>query len=108
MNNMPCPGDEQLREYAVGRLDEGPSEALEGHVAECAACQARFATIGDIEDTLALRLRRAPAADEYQDEPAYHEAEARAKALVETAVTLALSDTGDQPSGSADLGRLGE
>ncbi len=121
MNSTLCPGPEQLRAYVAGKLAEDLSLALDDHLDVCAECQALLVTLGDAEDTLETRLRRAPAAEQYEQEPACREAAMRAKALVPAASPAAnhppdapgdATSSWRSPAGAdaplASLGRLGE
>ena len=60
-----CPDDDLLVAWhdgeATALLDAGHAEALAGHIADCARCQARLAGFDDLEADLGL-LRPAPAA----------------------------------------------
>src|SRR4030042_571159 len=103
-----CPDREQLRGYAAGRISDQTANIVADHIDECIDCQAALETIDDAEDSLVVRLRRAPAREKYQDESKYQEAMARA----ETAAGAFFQPGGEQAADGTvrtpELKELGE
>jgi serine/threonine protein kinase len=83
MSDEHCPQDEVLHDCLVGKLTEGAAEALFDHLDDCPDCRMKLQTVGDGGDTLIGWLREPWLRDEYQDEPQFQEAVARAKAIDE-------------------------
>ncbi len=108
MNPTACPSDEQLRAYAAGRSTEEASGTVAAHLDVCSACRAVIAAIDDMEDSLIVRLRRAPRASQFEQEPEYREAVAGAKALAIAGAGATSGPVGACQTDSADLGQLGE
>jgi len=112
-----CPDRQELVAYVAGRLTEETTEALADHIDACPACQSVMATLDEADDTLVVRLRRAPTINEYEQDPAYRMAAIQAKALVPAAGPTAdnVPDGPPSPESSpagidsiGDLGTLGE
>jgi len=59
-----CPTQQQLCDWAMGRLPESALASLERHVGRCAVCQTRLETLDGQADELLSTLRQAGAAPE--------------------------------------------
>ena len=80
MPNANCPDREQLRAYATGDVFGQAADTLAEHINTCGGCQALLETIDDAEDSLVVRLRRAPQHDKYRNETQCQVALRRAEA----------------------------
>ncbi len=82
MSATGCPDQSELKDYAVGKLPDGASEAVAIHLESCPACRAELGTLSDPDDTLIGLLRRPVAPDPYLDELECRQAIARAKGVL--------------------------
>jgi len=103
-----CPDCEQLQAYAAGRISDQTANTVADHIDECTDCQAALETIDDAEDSVVIRLRRAPAQDRYQDESNYQEAMARAEKALGAFLQPGGKQAADNTVQTPDLKELGE
>ncbi len=61
MTHFECPTDQTLRNYILGGCSEAISDEIEGHLAECAACEATISQFDSADDTLLRHLPLAAA-----------------------------------------------
>jgi serine/threonine protein kinase/Tol biopolymer transport system component len=109
MSPANCPDQEELLAYAAGKISDQTANAVADHIDECTDCQAALETMDDAEDSLVVRLRRAPAREKYQDETQYEEAMGRAAAVFTTESAYAAQTTQLQEVGEYQLlEKLGE
>ena len=108
MNQITCPGEEQLRDYILGKLPEDVAEQTERHLQVCQACEATAESLETQVDSLIEQIRQPPSDDPYLAEPQCQVAVARAKLLAEKVVSGEGQPKDLAPSQPADLGRLGE
>jgi formylglycine-generating enzyme required for sulfatase activity/tRNA A-37 threonylcarbamoyl transferase component Bud32 len=81
MNRCTCPGPEQWRQYAEGRLDQAHHEALDEHLDDCPDCLKAVEALDERGATV-FSLLRTPAPPEPTFEgPAFQRLVARAKGL---------------------------
>jgi serine/threonine protein kinase len=81
MSGAKCPNSDKLAAYAVGDLPADTVDALAEHIDTCATCQATLATLDDIQDALASRVRQI-AHSRYVCEPECQKAIARTSAAI--------------------------
>jgi serine/threonine protein kinase len=94
MSDERCPEEHELHECLVGKLPAEAAEDLFDHLDGCPVCRTKLQTVGDLGDTLIDWLREPWLRDEYQDEPQFQEAVARAKAIGETLASCNQADAG--------------
>lgn len=73
-----CPPNNELRDYALGRLADDASDGVFEHVRDCDVCSAELETIDDGEDSVIGNLRAADPLARFADEPACQFAVAKA------------------------------
>lgn len=60
-----CVSADQLKAYALGRLDDELADQVSGHLKDCSACEETLSSFDDTNDSLLLHIRTAePAVDE--------------------------------------------
>ncbi|HEY3968129.1 MAG TPA: efflux RND transporter periplasmic adaptor subunit [Planctomycetaceae bacterium] len=63
MAQFDCPTDQSLRNYILGACSDEISDEIEGHLAQCTACEATISQLDSAEDTLMRHLPLAAAAE---------------------------------------------
>ncbi len=58
MPRTACPTAEQLSAFVLGKLPDGPLEAVAAHTGGCARCQRELQTREAAPDPLVLQIRR--------------------------------------------------
>ncbi len=79
---MSCPNEEQMAEYALGKLPADSHETVAAHIETCADCQTTLAALNNAEDTLVARLRQAAVAQKIPEEPSFCAAVTQAAQLI--------------------------
>jgi formylglycine-generating enzyme required for sulfatase activity/serine/threonine protein kinase len=102
-----CPEEHELRACLVAKLPAEADEDLFDHLDGCTACRTKLQTVGDVGDKLIDCLRQAQLRDEYQDEPQFQEAVARAKAIGERLASCKQADVASEAEQDI-LGQLDE
>ncbi len=87
MSTMTCPSRDELCSYAFGRLEDEAWESVAAHLESCADCAAALATFDDADDTLVAKIRQAPVATPYLQEPECQLAVERARAVLDPPFT---------------------
>ena len=110
MPRATCPTAEQLSAFVLGKLPDGPLEAVAAHTSGCARCQQGLQTREAAPDPLILQIRQPRQEDPVDAEPILTRALQQAQAL-EGASTLCLARTEHPwlaPAQTPDeVGRLG-
>lgn len=57
MSDPNCPSRDDLLAYAVGKLADDASEAIDAHLDTCPNCQSALETLHDAHDSLVAGLR---------------------------------------------------
>ncbi len=79
----PCPPPSSLRSLSAGHLSERDSDTMFGHIDQCDNCRNALHSIQDDQDWLIDSLRSPSAANEFENEPGYRSALARALGAIE-------------------------
>ena len=82
-----CPTAEQLSAFVMGKLPDGPLEAVAAHTSGCARCQRELQTRDAASDPLILQIRQPRQADPVDAEPLLTQALRQAQALAAAAPT---------------------
>ncbi len=109
MSVTTCPSREQLRDYAVGRLDDPTYALLDEHIGSCETCLSVLTTIDDGQDTVLGGVRRIPKVTTYEGEPERREVVVAARSLVPAQVSAHGLSVGPGLGGAVafDTGRQG-
>jgi len=113
MNASVCPGNDLLRDYLSGRLDQGTHAVIDDHLDACAECQTTADGLERVTEDLFPRVAASAAVPAF-DDPAFQEMVARAKALGgQSASADAVADglvlgnyTLLEPLGAGGMGRV--
>lgn len=98
-----CPSLDVLKAFVVGKIETEDLEALENHLAQCAACEATLAKLDDQQDDLIRDLRNLPETTESTMPESVMEA-AQAAAASEGPIRASV----DLDPGKAYAGRLAQ
>ena len=92
MSPADCPDQQRMKAYALGKLSADSLESVSGHVEACPDCQSTLVSLKNAEDTMISELRGAAATAEFEEEPEFRDAAAKAAALIQPpAATPAVS-----------------
>jgi serine/threonine protein kinase len=104
MSDPNCPSHEELAAYALGKLADEDSQAIDNHVDTCHRCPAVLEMLQESHDSLLAGLRLPVEDAAYVDEPQCRDALTRAKAVAADAGTPAAGVTDQLTADSTVLG----
>ncbi len=78
MPRSPCPADNELADYLLGKIDEATAESVDSHIAICADCQTVLTACDVHQDTLLSTFKHNTSVSEFESEPALRSALERA------------------------------